>query len=81
MDVNEPTMPRKRKVNKRFELGAAEQQFPKSVSEHYRHQYFEAFDLVIHCVEDRFDQPSLQLLINVEELIVKAVKCKYEMFH
>ncbi|KAH3786996.1 hypothetical protein DPMN_165115 [Dreissena polymorpha] len=52
--------------------------FPDSVADHYRHTYFEAFDLVIHCALDRFDQPGLNVLRNVEDLIVKAASYGYE---
>jgi len=52
--------------------------FPDSVADHYRHTYFEALDLVIHCVQDRFDQPGLKVLRNIEDLIVKAASYIYE---
>ncbi|KAH3882842.1 hypothetical protein DPMN_006787 [Dreissena polymorpha] len=45
LDVDEPSMPRKRKVPKRFQLGDAEHVFPDSMADHYRHTYIEALDL------------------------------------
>ncbi len=50
------------------------------MADHYRRIYFEALDLVIHCVQDRFDQPGLKVLRNVEDLIVKAASYSYEHY-
>jgi hypothetical protein len=80
VDVNEPSMPRKRKVPKRFQFGDAEHVFPYSFADHYRHTFFEALDLVIHCVKDRFDQPGIKVLRNVEDLIVKATSYSFEYY-
>ena len=78
VDVNEPTMPRKRKMPKRFQTGAAEHFFPQSERDMYRQQYFEAMDLVINCVQNRFDQPGYKVLRNVEELLLKSVRSDFE---
>ncbi|KAH3782264.1 hypothetical protein DPMN_160177 [Dreissena polymorpha] len=55
-----------------------EERHQNSVADHYRHTYFEALDLVIHCVHDRFDQPGLKVLRNIEDLIDKAASYSYE---
>ena len=71
VDVSEPSVPRKRKMPKRFQSGDAEHFFPQTESDMYRQKYFEALDLVINCVKTRFDQPGYKVFRNVEELLVK----------
>ncbi len=36
--------------------------------------YFEALDLIIACVSDRFDQPGYKTYSNVQNLLLKAAK-------
>ena len=48
--------------------------FPQTERDMYRQKYFEAMDLVINCVKDRFDQPGYKVLQNVKELLNKAVR-------
>ena len=79
VDVTEPTMPRKRKMSKRFQMGGAEHFFPQSERDMYRQQYFEAMDfIVINCVRNRFDQPGYRVLRHVEELLLKSVRSDFE---
>ena len=45
----------------------------------YRCVYFEALDLTINCIENRFDQPGYQIYSRLESLLVKAAnKLDYE---
>ena len=78
VDVNEPSMPRRRKMPKRFQIGDAEHFFPQTERDMYRQNYFEAMDLVINCVKNRFDQPGYKVFRNVEELLVKSVRSDFE---
>ncbi|XP_045210891.2 uncharacterized protein LOC123562315 [Mercenaria mercenaria] len=77
LDVNEPSVPRKRKMPKRFQFGDAEHFFPQTESDMYRQKYFEALDLFINCVKNRFDQPGYKVFRNVEELLIKAVQSEF----
>ena len=43
--VNEPSLPRRRKAPKRFQIGHGEPEFPTSVADLYRQHYYEALDL------------------------------------
>ena len=61
LNVNEPTLPRRGKMPKRFEPGNAPPEFPPSAKDLYRQQHFEALDLVVNCVKDRFNQPGYQV--------------------
>ena len=72
LDISEPQLPRKRKVPKRFEVGEGEVHFPATVEEHYRRYYFEALDLTINCVRQRFDQPGYRMYQHLESLLLKT---------
>ena len=67
-----PSLPRKRKAPKRYEVGEAEGYHSPTVEEQYRRYYFEAIDLVTHAIDERFDQPGYATYRNLEELVLKA---------
>lgn len=54
LDVNEPQLPRKRKVPKQFEAGSAPSEF-LSVDVYYRQIYFKALDLAVTSIKSHFD--------------------------
>ena len=68
----EPVLPRKRKAPKHLEVGSSEGFHSASIQEYYRQLYFEAIDLVITGITDRFDQPGYNLYKNLEGLLVKS---------
>ena len=41
---------------------------------HHRQSYFEALDLAINAVQDRFDQPHFSIYHRLEELLLKTVR-------
>ena len=55
-----------------MEVGSAEGYHSASVQEYYRQLYFEALDLVITGITDRFDQPGYVIYKNLEGLLVNA---------
>ena len=55
-DTCEPSLPRRRKVLRRYEVGEGECFHSTSVEDHYRQAYFESLDLAITCIQDCFDQ-------------------------
>ena len=57
-DTEEPTLPRKRRVPSRFEVGQGEGYHSPTAKDYYRTCYFEALDLVISSIQERFDQPG-----------------------
>ena len=73
VEVDEPQSPRSRKRPKRFETWEAEAEFSATVEDHYRRIYFEALDLIIACIKDRFDQPGYKVYKNLQDLLLKAV--------
>ena len=67
----------KYKMPKRFYSGEAAHFFLQTEKDRFRHEYFEAQDLVLSCVKTRFDQPGYKKFRNVEELLVKGVQSLY----
>ena len=64
----EPQLPRKRRAPKRYETGLAEAEFHEDPKSYYRQHYYEAFDLVINCIKERFDQPGYEVYCKLEKL-------------
>jgi hypothetical protein len=44
------------------------------VQDVFRPKYFEALDLAMANVKERFDQPGYRVLQNVEDLLIKAAQ-------
>ena len=55
LDVCDPELPRRRKTPKRHDDGGPPD-FPDDCQAHYRRSYYEALDLVVNAINDRFDQ-------------------------
>ena len=56
---------------------------PNSPRDHYRRVFYNAVDVLLSSVRDRFDQPSFLVFEKLESLLVKALKgedfsCKLE---
>ena len=80
LDVDEPQLPRRRKVPSRYEDGLASSHFHDTPKVYYRQLYFEAVDNSIECLKKRFDQPGYHMYSNLEQLLIKAVmKENYEL--
>ena len=73
-DTEEPILPRKRKAPRHLEVGEGEGYHSSTIEEHYRQKYFEALDLAIAGIQERFDQPGYAIYKNLECLILKAAK-------
>ena len=71
-DVNDPVLPRRRKVPRRFEEGSAPPEYPSTPKDMYRKVYFEALDLLVQTIQDRFDQPGYKMYRCIEALLLKA---------
>lgn len=75
-DVNEPVLPRKRKVPTRYEDGNALPTFDSSPKDMYRRVYFEAVDLLVQAIQDRFNQRGYLMYCCMETLLYKTIKKK-----
>ena len=49
---------------KRFGVRTGEAEFHATVEDHYRAIYYEALDLIIQCINDRFDQLDYRMYVN-----------------
>lgn len=55
LDLEEPTLPRRRKTPRRFECSDGEPYHSSTVEEHFRQQYFEALDFAVSSISNCFD--------------------------
>lgn len=74
LDVNDPVLPRRRKVPRRFEEGNAPPEYPSTPKDTYRRVYFEALDLLAQTIQDRFDQPGYKMYGCIEALLLKVIQ-------
>ena len=70
----EPQLPRKRKTPRRYEEGNAAPEFHDDPKALFRQQYYEAVDLAVNCIEERFKQPGYEVYKNLEQLLLKSCK-------
>jgi len=76
LDVDDPQLPRRRKLPHRFDDGLSPGDFPSTPKTYFKQVYFEALDLIINCIQDRFDQPGYRIYQSLEILLMKACKHK-----
>ena len=74
LDVNDPVLPRKRKLPKRFEDVNAEPEFSSDCEQHFHQQYFEAIDLIVNSITGRFDQLGYKVYKNLQDFLINAIK-------
>ena len=72
-NVEESKLPHERKQPKSFEEGAP-LAFDSSAEDMYRRYYFEALDLIVQAIKDRFDQPGYRVYHCLESLLLKSTK-------
>jgi len=72
LNVGEPCLLRKRKRPRRLEIGSSEGDSHTVPKDLFRQTYFEAFDLAINCITDRFNQPGYKTDGVIEQLFLKA---------
>ena len=72
LDVEEPTLPRKRKMSKRFDEFASHH-FYETPKDLYRRTYFEAYDNVIQGIGKRFQQKDFLIYRNIQDIFLNAI--------
>ena len=77
-DIDEPHLPRRRRVPRRLDDGLSEGDFHDDPKSLYRQLYYEAIDLTVNTIQDRFDQPGYRIYNSLETLLLRA--CKQEDF-
>ena len=73
-DIEEPKLPWKRRVPTRFEEETGEGTFFDDCESYVRSIYYEALDLIINCVKERFDLPGYEIYKNLQDIIIKSIK-------
>ena len=73
--ISKPKLPQERRVPKRLDDGTAPGDRPPTV-DHYRSIYFQTLDVVINCIESRFDQLGYRSHSCLESLLLKAASKK-----
>jgi len=58
LDINDPKLPRRRKQPRRYDHGSSVGDFPSSVDDYYKRIYFEALNVIINGIKNRFNQPG-----------------------
>ena len=72
VDVSEPTLPRRSKVPRRYDIGMSFGHFPASIEDHYRPIYYEAIDTLVQCITKRFDQPGFKVYSDFDTHLLKT---------
>ena len=76
LGADDPKLPSRRNtpktmMNDYFGYGEGEATHPETPQDMYRKHYYEALDLVINCIKDRFDQKDYKVYAN-------AARCSFE---
>ena len=58
---------------KKIEVGTGEPTYPVAAQDYYRRIYFEAIDLTMNVIDQRFDQPSFDTYAKMESLLIKTL--------
>ena len=57
---------------KRSHDGNAAPEYPSTAKDKYRQSYYEALDLTVNSISQRFDQPGFRVYSNLEQFLFKA---------
>ena len=75
LNIQDAFLPRRIKKPKRYEDGICSEH-SATPEEHYFKIYCQAMDLIINCIERRFNQPGYQIYKNLQELLLNSVNKK-----
>ena len=79
-DVGGPKLSRKRNPSQKtiescyMESGTSTPHHPLTPEDDYRQKYFECVDLIIQCINDRFDQEDFRMYASCEQLLLKSLR-------
>ena len=74
LDVDDPDLPRKRKVPRLYVESSGEPEFFDVCKQFYCQQYYEALDLIMNAIQARFDRAGFKMYRNLQDLLLKTVK-------
>ena len=68
-------LPRRTRAPRRIEIGTCtgEPTYPVTAQDYYRRINFEAIDLMMNAIDQRFDQPSFDTYAKMESLLIKTL--------
>ena len=66
-----PILPRRTRAPRRIKIGYGEPTYPVTAQDYYRRIYFEAIELMMNAIDQRFDQPSFVTYAKMESLLIK----------
>ena len=76
LNIDEPILPRQRKLPKRFDQFQESSHFPNHAKDEYRRIYLNVYDNVINRIKERFDQPDFSKYRLMQDLIFNALDGK-----
>ena len=59
-------LPWRTRAPRRIEIGTGEPTYPVTAQVYYRRIYFEAIDVMMNAIDQRFDQPSFDTYAKME---------------
>ena len=74
INVGSPELSRKWKAPRRLEIGCGEPSFAQSPKDLYRRHYFEALDLALEAIRDRFDKDVYHTYKNLQDVLLKVAR-------
>ena len=72
LDINEPVLPRKRKIPQRYD-GNHNEFNHCSIKAMYRQMYFESYDYIINAITESFDQPDFKMYATMQNVFLYAI--------
>ena len=70
-----PNYLKKRKVSSHYEEEEAPIEFVSKVEEYYHHFFYQAIEIVVNCIRNRFQQKNLiETLQTMEIMLLKALR-------
>jgi hypothetical protein len=75
LELNEPELPRPRKIPRRLDDNSSTQYSHISVMAMYRQRYFEVIDSLTSGLENRFPSTVFEHMTNIEKFVIGQTKC------
>ena len=74
LSVDDPVLPRQRKIPVRHDEFQSSAHFSTNVTDHYRAIYYECLDILVNVIEQRFNQSDYQIYLQMQEILLKAAQ-------
>ena len=72
-NIDYPILKWKTQAPGRYSLGKDPDEYPTTARDNYRKVYFEALDLLISHIEQRFQQPSFEIFKQIQSLVLDSL--------